>query len=361
VRIRIVTRVEPGKATGVGQYWERLRSCLKGVGIGCDWLALKDWLGGQVAGNPATDLLIMDNQDSIVVQPQYHVIAVQHGCAGEHKARVPSWNCGDILERQATAAKRPNTFWVGCSQWAAAKCKQHTGVAADRIIYGCVDTERFIPSERQRLRDAKKPVVLHHCQDDNKGSGLIGAVAQELGDAFEVRRLKVPPDKVADAMREADIWLCLSASEGLPTVAQEALSCGLVAVSTNVGIFWPYMCGVPVTGGAWANTEIGSVIFDWRQRTNAPFVANMVRAAWACRGQLHGREYARQWWGVPIFTQKWLETIRAALRSISTTAAPVQSRAGGPVNAPAPKATQANVVPIAPAAMTNVRGRFPGQ
>ena len=361
MRVRIVTRVDPGKATGVGQYWERLRACIRNAGFGCDWLALKDWLGGTVAGNPAADLLITDNHDSIVIQPEYHVIAVQHGCAGEHKKRVPSWPCGDIVERQAAAARRPNTFWVGCSQWAAAKCKRHMGIAADRIIYGCVDTDRFIPSERQRLRDAKRPVVLHHCQDDNKGSGLIDAVAQELGDAFEVRRLKVPPAQVADAMREADIWLCLSAAEGLPTVAQEALSCGLVAVSTNVGIFWPYMCGVPVAGGAWANPEIGSVIFDWRKRTDAPFVANMVRAAWACRKQLHGREYARQWWSVPIFTQKWLETIRVALRRLGTTGTLGPARPGGPAPAPAPKTPQAKPVPVKPAPMAAVRGRLPGQ
>lgn len=350
MRVRIVSKLTVNMPTGSGQYWERLKYCLHKAGIECDWVSLDGWLGGQVSGNPATDLLIVTNQDAGKIQPEYAVIAVQHGCAGEHLARIPTWQGGQgFMDAQARAGKRDRTFWVACSQWAAVHCKKHMGVMADRIIYGCVDTDKFIPSERQRLRDSSKPVVLHHCADPNKGSEIIGAVTRALGAAFDVRRLNVPPAQVAAAMRETDIWLCLSASEGLPTVVQEALSCGLIVVGPDIGVLWPYANGAPISSRqeglcGWANPEVGSVVFPWKLRTNAEFVADMVRAAWACRGELHGRDYARQWWSAPLFTQKWLEAIALAVQRFAVVKAGAAPRAGAPKPAaptrkpvPAPK------------------------
>jgi glycosyltransferase involved in cell wall biosynthesis len=183
------------------------------------------------------------------------------------------------------------------------------GVPADRIVYGSVDIHRFIPSERQRLKNTAKPVVLHHCADPNKGSKFIAGVADALGDDFEVRRLDCPSDKVPDAMREADIWLCLSASEGLPTVAMEAMACGLVTVSTNVGVFWKM--GEHLKDG-FCLRSMGAAVFDWQRRDDPPFVAEIVRTAWSHRMRLTGRPYARRWWSIEQSGKKWTDCIVAA-------------------------------------------------
>jgi len=267
-------------------------------GVAVKWTAL-DGLSG-VADR---DLIVADNQHVAAIPAKYAVIGVQHGCAGEHKARVPGWACGDMIAVQRASAARRRTFWVGCSEWAAFYCHKHYGRHANRIIYGAVDLSKFKPGERQRRRDAARPVVLHHCADPNKGRDVIDALATACGDAFEFRRLNVPPDQVPDAMRESDMWLCLSAAEGLPTVVQEAIATGLAVVSTDVGVSWQ-PC-----------SDMGTLVMPWGARNSIGVVTDL-RTAWESRAGRHPRLFAEQWYGLDLFAQKWAETIDAASQSL---------------------------------------------
>lgn len=341
--VKIVTKTKPDMKTGVSQYWGRLRQALTQFGVAVEWVTLDDWQGGRASGNPATDLLVMDNQDAGLVPNDYGVIAVQHGCAMENGLRNIDNKQGRGLlalgSRQFTAGMRSKTFWVGCSDWAARHCRKHMGVLADRIIFPPVDTDRFFPGIRQRRRDAKVPVILHDCRDINKGNALINAMASALSGAFEVRRLNCAPDEVPEAMRDADIWLCLSASEGGPMVIQEALATDMVVVGPNVGVLWPYCCGTrlghhdavaSLHAGmvAWLNREIGAVVFDWRYRALPSVVAEFVVGAWRNQKELRGREYARRWYSHETFARKWLETLWLAAE-----------RFGLPLGSTAPPAT----------------------
>ena len=335
--VKIVTKAKAGATTGVSQYWGRLQRALQGVSLAVEWVSLADWESGKAAGNPHTDLLVMDNQDAGLIPSDYGVIAVQHGCAMENGLRNMTNKQGQgllsLAGRQFAAGMRPKTFWVGCSDWSARHCRQHMGVRADRIIYPPVDTDRFFPGIRQRRRDAKVPVVLHDCRDVNKGNALIGAVASALSGAFEVKRLNCAPDEVPEAMREADIWLCLSASEGAPMVVQEALATDMVVVGPNVGVLWPYCCGTRLGHhdavasqfhgmAAWLNREIGAVVFDWRYRALPAVVAEFVVGAWRNRKELRGREYARRWYSHETFGRKWLETLWLAGERFGVAGAP---------------------------------------
>ena len=310
----IATKEKPGGQSAVGRYLTAIRDALAKRKFCVAWTDMTPWTGKRPPGNPATDLVIVDNQDATAIPAAYAVLAVQHGCAMEDGLRGRASDLLALGRKQAMAARRKRTAWVACSDWAAYHCRQHTGTLADRIIYGCVDTERFFPSERQRTRDAKRPVVLHDCADV-----VVGKVTAELGKAFEVRALAVPAGKVPDAMREADIWLCLSLSEGLPTVVMEAQATGLVVVGTNVGVLWPHTGGARLDARdkgvcAAVAPEQGAVIFDWKWRDSAAYVADWVRAAWGMRKSLNARDWALRWYGQAAFGQKWLEAIAAAAR-----------------------------------------------
>jgi len=299
MNVVLASKVDLAKGTGVAQYWARMLKGLAARGISVKSVPL-----GEI-GRHATsqDIVIVDNHDCRAVPADIACISVQHGCAGEHFARCPDWSGGaDMAAAQREAAKRPRTLFVGCSEWAAHYGMKHAGAVAGRIIYGAVDTHTFHPSERQRKRDAAVPIVMHHCADANKGSGIVDKVAAALKDEFAVRRLNAPPASVPAAMQGADIWLCLSASEGLPTVVQEAMAVDLVVVSTNVGVLWP----------PYAAEDTGATIFDWQKRGDAAFVAERIKEAWAHRKGANGRAWAEAWWGIDLFGQKWAECIAFA-------------------------------------------------
>jgi len=298
VNVILATNVALDTPAGVAQYWDRLIRGVKSHGIGVVPMPLADAARLAV---PGYSLVIVDNHDALAIPGGVAVVAVQHGCAGEHLARVPGWKAGTaMVPKQAAAGKRGRTFWVGCSVWAAIHCKKHMGVVADRVIYGTVHNKTFSPSARQQSRPGGKPIVLHHCADGNKGSDHVGAVAEALKGRFEFRRLKCKANAVPAEMRKADIWLCLSASEGLPTVLQEAAATGLCCVSTNVGVAWE------TTTDPWVTT------FDWRDRGKPAVVAAAIERAWASHDWHVPRHYADTWWNLPLFGQKWSECLALA-------------------------------------------------
>lgn len=311
--VRIVSKSNVPAAGEQSQYQARLVTALRGVGVAAQWDTLDGWKSGRVNGDPTQDILIVAAEDAGQIQAEYVTIAVEYTCWAERGLRCRTKEHMALGRQQADAARRGRTLWVACSDWAAHHCRVHMGVRADRIIYGGVDVDRFIPSERQRLRAATRPVVLHHCADDNKGKHLLAGLEKAAKGAFEFRELRCSPAEVPEAMRGGDMWLCLSASEGLPTVVQEAQACGLIVVGTNVGVLWPATCGTPLYDGAfvgWLNQEAGAVVFDWQQRDYPDAVAAHLRNAWKLRKQLgNGREYARRWWSLETFGRKWLEAV----------------------------------------------------
>jgi len=298
MNVVLASNVDLRRPTGVAQYWDRL---IRGVGaLGLDVIAVPL---ADVAkhARPGQSLVIVDNHDALAVPDGIAVVAVQHGNAGEHLARVPDWKAGvALVPKQRAAGQRKLTFWVACSEWSAWCGKKWMGVAADCIIPGAVDCATFAPGPRQTGARPTIPVVLHHCADPNKGSEHIARVEAACRGTFAFRRLDCKPQEVPAAMREADLWLCLSAAEGLPTVLQEAAATGLCCVSTAVGVAWPAPA-VP-----WVRT------FLWRERDKPQVVADALAAAWARRDWNVPREHAKQQWDVPVFAEKWRAAIRRA-------------------------------------------------
>lgn len=315
--VKILTSVPIGSPSGVPRYWRNVVEGLAARGLRADCLVMDEWRDRKDLVTAASDLVVTTNECACALPAEYVIIAVQHGSAGVHKERVPNWDCGNMVEEQKRSAARPRTYWVACSDWAAYYSYQHMGVEADRIIMGCVDTELFVPGERQYRRDARRPVVLHSCSDGNKGAGAIDAIGELLEPDFEIRQLRCSQDEVPAAMREGDIWLSLSRSEGLPTVVQEAMVTNLVVVGTDVGVLWPHTDGLALYEGerqlGWFNPEVKCFVFRWQDRDDPALVAALVRRAWAMRAAAQPSDNARRWYNRDIFTQKWIEVLKETM------------------------------------------------
>lgn len=293
--IRIANPYDRSMRTGVPQFNARLQDAFARFGLQVPWEHPDR--GGW---DKDRDIVIVTNEDAIRIPPDIAVIAVQHGCAPEYFARCADPWCADINPKQIAASKRPRTYWVACSEACSHEYFQHHGYQADRIIINGVDTDQFFPLERQIKKDRSRPVIIHHCADRRKGIEQIGAVAAELGDEFLVRPLDSPPEAVADAMRTADMFLCLSVAEGCPCVVSEALATGLVVVSTDVGLYWRVEDAPP------------GVSFRWQDRNDAKLVAGAIREAWANRMELNGRRWALRWAGLSLMGQKYIEAAAEA-------------------------------------------------
>ena len=318
----ILTPTKPDAPGGVPQYYRNLQGACDKLGVPIGWVTLADWLAGAVPRDPNRDLLICTNQYAAQIPNEYAVIAVQHGCAMQHglvNGYEPHVAMG---AKQLQAARRPRTFWVACSDYAAYQCKRHMGVRAHRIILAAVDTTHFAPSERQRLRETAKPIILCHAPGADKGSERIPQVQSSLGGAFQIRNLTgIAAGAMPEAMRAGDMWLSLSRDEGLPTAVQEAMSTDLLVVGSATGLLWSYNEGVPLYAGgeaavAWANKETGCVSFAPELLSKCGWVAEFVKAAWHHRAKLHSREFALKWFGTELFGRKWVESIALAAKEL---------------------------------------------
>lgn len=316
--VRIVTRSKKPEPDGASQYTARLVASLVACGLTTHRHTFHEWEAGTATGDPKQDIVIAPARDAMRIQPAYGVIAVEQTCGMERGLRCRMPTHMKVGRQQMAAATRKRTFWVAPSHWAARHCRLHTGVQVDRVIFGGVDVDEFMPSERQRLRAAKRPVVLHYAMDANSGQHLLAGIEKALKGAAELRELHCKPEEVPEAMREADMWLSLSTSGVLPMAVLEAMSSGLVVVGTSVGVLWSHTRGVVLRDGpalGWLNKEIGAVVFDWQQRDYPEVVAHHIRAAWHHRKALgKGREYARRWWSLETFGRKWVEALAMAAK-----------------------------------------------
>jgi glycosyltransferase involved in cell wall biosynthesis len=299
--VRIVNQYDANYRGGVPQYNARLQRAFARYGLNVPWEHPSR--GGWDA---AHDILIVTNEDAILIPPDIAVIAIQHGCAierwdrGGHVASEAFFGAVDGAQREA--AKRERTYWVACSEECAYEYFTHHGYHADRIIPGGLDTNDFFPGERQLRKETERPVVLHDGRDFCKGKDAIGAVAEALGDEFIVRGLDAPPEAVPDAMRAADIFLCLSRLEGCPCVVSEAMASGLVIVTTDTGLYW-------------REDSPPGYRMRWQDRDDPQRVAFSVRKAWGRRHELDARRYALRWLNLPAFGQAFIEAaVEAASR-----------------------------------------------
>lgn len=125
-----------------------------------------------------------------------------------------------------------------------------------------VNTELFTPpaDERRELAGLKNPVIVFPSDPSRyvKNYPLFCEVVQRLKDVHDIDAKVVTlkdmtRQQVARTLREADIMLMTSISEGSPQVVKEAMACNLPVISTKVGDVEHLLSGVKNSG--WSDSH----------------------------------------------------------------------------------------------------------
>jgi glycosyltransferase involved in cell wall biosynthesis len=181
------------------------------------------------------DVVIADNHLSLLVPDTTPTIVVHHGCAATHWQADPTWRnatTARIVDEQRRMLMRPNRLYVAPSSWVRDEFARIYGLAADyaRVIVNWVPV-----IERPTRPRAFRPIVLGDWRDENKGFPLVTEVAA-MAPGFQFRQLRCATDaeRIA-AYQDADMYLCLSASEGGSYSMADAEAAGLPIVTTDSG------------------------------------------------------------------------------------------------------------------------------
>lgn len=175
--------------------------------------------------------VICDNQYVLDWPEPVPVIGFQHGVAAVKYAATRSPGRRLMARRQARAAARPNTLWVGNSEWVVRTFRELHGVENGRVIRYCVDIDRF----DGRLQNDGSTLLLHDARTRHKGKRLMPRLARAL-EGWTLEPLACPPSAVADRMRRARAFLHLSRYEGNSLVCNEAMAMNLPCLFTRVGL-----------------------------------------------------------------------------------------------------------------------------
>lgn len=180
------------------------------------------------------DVVITDNHLSLEVPAHIRTVVVNHGCGATHFERDPAWRTPHtswLVAQQRLMFDPPNRTWVAPSAWVAEEFSRRNPdlIREIHVIPHWVD-----PLPRLPKRGAR-PRIIGDWRDFNKGNPAWQLLARRCPE-WEFR----PLDFKNDAERrgqygEADLYLCLSLSEGGSYSMCDAEAAELPIVTTNVG------------------------------------------------------------------------------------------------------------------------------
>jgi hypothetical protein len=175
--------------------------------------------------------VICDNHLVLDWPDDYPVVGFQHGVAAVKQAVTRTLGRRRLAQRQARAARRGNVIWVACAAWVSETFGELHGNRARHIIHYPVDTRQF----DGRLDNHGSRLVLHDAREKHKGSELIPRLAARFPE-WRFEPIDRPLEQVADRMREARMFVHLSAYEGNSVVCNEAMAMNLPCLLTDVGL-----------------------------------------------------------------------------------------------------------------------------
>ena len=280
---------DPDSPTGVPRFSGYFKRAFPDVlNITPGTVGLVNWLPG--------DVCVTDNHLVMLLPPDVRAIVVNHGCAPYHHEVDVAWRNPEtdkIVADQHAMLKRPNTVFVAPSVWVASKFRQIVG-ATPKDPKGYVVTviphwvEENTPTLPEKVaRIARRggglsrliadmsggpvrAVIIGDWRTLNKGSGIIDKYRASLPQ-YEFRQLDFPggdTSKREAFYRAADLYLCLSLSEGAPYSVADAEAASLPIVSTMVGNCYEFPRD-DFYGIAWRMTPDGDI----------DEAANAIRAA----------------------------------------------------------------------------------
>lgn len=247
-------------------------------------------------------MVITDNHLACDIPNEYPVILVHHGCAQTTANRNPDWDkyWRDLCcngQQQMLDYRKPNNTWIISVSDSCTKdfTKFHPEIYPKFKRIDILHTSELNETKYKKSFTNKKPIILGSWGHIKKGKHLISKLKEMLPE-FEFKELEIMP-KVNESLSSfnqgkqdiylsADIYLMIANSEAGPYTSVDAMMCGLVNISTDVGIFTgdvPDDCFVKID---WNKCYGKTIDYD--------YIAESIRRGWNNRVELS--KNSRKWY-----------------------------------------------------------------
>lgn len=241
-------------------------------------------------------LVITDNHLSCDVPNNIKTLLVHHGCAMTTAERNPNWGepwkslCTNGQLRMLDYRKPDNTKILSISRACTVDFTKYFGEKYTKFDRVDLLHASELDETKYKTKFSKTPQVLGNWLGLKKGQRLMPLLKKRAKE-FKFNQLSVHiNDKGIDDFNRRkqdiyiknDIFLQLSNSEGNSYASLDGLICGMVVVSSNVGLFYG---DVP---------EDCFVKLDWTRNGDVEYVESKLRYAWENREAISKR--GREWY-----------------------------------------------------------------
>jgi len=280
-------RFEDGATGGVPRFDWELRKAIPGL-VSWPWnplaLAKLIWLRKK-----CPELVVITSSElSVRVPANIRTLVVHHGCAQTHYDRDPDWRTMTnraVCRAQAKMYVLPNRHFISPARWTARQFAAHYDVPEATVV---PHWTAEIPRSR---RTPRTPVVMGDWRDFNKGRATVAELTRAWPQ-YEFRPLRCSYDARAQAYQSADVYLCLSLSEGGSYSMCDAEAAALPIVSTDVG-----NC-----------EEFQPVMIRWQERDDVAVVRAAIERALADQ---RGPSFYESW-TLRHWSRAWAELLERA-------------------------------------------------
>ena len=240
-------------------------------------------------------IVITDNHLSCDIPNEYKTILVHHGCAMTTAERNPGWGepwkslCTNGQLKMLDYRNPKNTKIVSISQACTDDFTKYFGEKYTKFERIDMLHASELDENRYKTSFNTVPQVLGNWHGLKKGQRLMPHLIKNAKD-FQFNQLNITihnrdindfNKRKQDIYLKNDIFLQLSNSEGNSYASLDALICGMVVVSSDVGLFYK---DIP---------EDCFVKLDWEKRNNLDYVKEKLQYAWEHKEELgkKGREW----------------------------------------------------------------------
>ena len=253
-------------------------------------------------------IVITDNHLSCDIPNDYETILVHHGCAMTTSERNPDWGepwkslCTNGQLKMLDYRSPKNTTILSISQACTDDFTKYFGEKYTKFERIDMLHASELDENRYKTLFNTIPQVLGNWRGLKKGQRLMPHLMKNAKD-FKFNQLNISirdgdindfNKRKQDIYLNNDIFLQLSNSEGNSYASLDALICGMVVVSSDVGLFYK---DIP---------EDCFVKLDWRKNGDVEYVESKLRYAWEHREVLskNGREWYLKNCGFKDWTNK---------------------------------------------------------
>ena len=241
-------------------------------------------------------IVITDNHLSIDIPNKYPLILVHHGCAKTTADRNPTWGepwkslCCNGQNKMLSYRDPKKTIIVSISQACTDDFTKYYGDKYTQFKRYDILHPSELNEKIFKKKFNKVPIILGNWGHIKKGKKELPQLIKTLRNIrFKQLNVKIRNGDIKRFNLEkqiiyctSDMFLQLSTSEGNSYATLDALLCGLVVISSNVGLFYkdvPEDCFVKI---------------DWKKLNDVPYLIEKIKYAWNNKEIL--AKNARNWY-----------------------------------------------------------------